>query len=78
MVVVLGLALLSEVAIGLDTVLEAVELCPSQYKFAQWRSGIRYWPLYALLRRFRASNSVHASQTYLPARVGDLATGLAD
>jgi hypothetical protein len=28
MVVVLGLALLSQVAVGLDAVLEAVELCP--------------------------------------------------
>jgi hypothetical protein len=57
MVVVLGLALLSEVAIGLDTVLEAVELCPSQYKFAQWRSGIRSCPLCALLRRFQGTKA---------------------
>jgi hypothetical protein len=44
MVVVLGLALLRQVTIGLDAVLEAVELSSCQRKFAQWRSGTRYWP----------------------------------
>jgi len=52
MVVVLGLALLSEVAVGLDAVLEAVELWCCQYKFAQWRSGTRYCR--PLLRAFWA------------------------
>jgi hypothetical protein len=77
MVVVLGLALLSEVAIGLDTVLEAVELIRSQYKFARGGQASAIAPVCAF-EAIRGGKCVNAYQTYLPARVGDLATGLAD
>ena len=41
-VVVLSLALLSEVAVGLDAVLEAVELAQLVSISADWRSGTRH------------------------------------
>jgi hypothetical protein len=44
MVVVLGLALLGQVAVGLDAVLEAVQLAGVS-GLAQQRSGTRYCPL---------------------------------
>ena len=76
MVVVLGLALLSEVAVGLDAVLEAVELeAESVYRAL----AVSYpQPLLLLYSRMQRKQSVSSGATHLPARVCDLATGLAD
>jgi hypothetical protein len=61
MVVVLGLALLSQITIGLDAVLEAVELCVDVSKFAQWRSGTRCCPLdLRFLGDFQGFSSVYS------------------
>lgn len=79
MVIVLGLALLGQVTVGLDAVLEAVKLRGRQDKFAQRLSGARCWPLlWRFLGARKGSEACISSFTYLPARVCDLATGLAD
>ena len=74
MVVIGGFALLGQVSIRLDAVLEAVELlCPMSV--CVFSAGNRI-PLY--LRPFSSTQVLSDVCTNLPARVGDLATGLAD
>ena len=76
MVVVQGLALLGEETIGLDAVLEAVELeAESVYRAL----AVSYpQPLLLPYNGVQQRQSVSSSATHLPARVCDLATGLAD
>ena len=80
MVVVLGLALLSEVAVGLDAVLEAVELAAA-LAFMVARGRTRHPllpPPFRPVGDGEAQAGCRRAWTYLPAGVGNLATGLAD
>ena len=79
-VVVLGLALLSEVAVGLDAVLEAVELAAA-LAFMVARGRTRHPllpPPFRPVGDGEVQTEYPGAWTYLPAGVGNLATGLAD
>lgn len=78
MVVVLGLALLSEVAVGLDAVLEAVELAGKLANSCSGGQAPAAAPSYSPPGRAGAVQRASWTVTYLPARVCNLATGLAD
>ena len=68
MVVVLGLALLSEVTIGLDAVLEAVELWCCVSIFASRRSRHQLLPPpFRIVGDEEVRTACHRIQTYLPA-----------
>ena len=74
MVVIGGFALFGQVSIRLDAVLEAVELlCPMSV--CVFSAGNRI-PLF--LRISSPTQVFSGVCTHLPARVGNLATGLAD
>ena len=80
MVVVDGLALLSEVAVGLDAVLEAVELAAA-LAFMVARGRTRHPllpPPFRPVGDGEVQTEYPGAWTYLPAGVGNLATGLAD
>ena len=78
-VVVLGLALLSEVAVGLDAVLEAVELAVALALLLEGGQGTRMLPPpFRTVGDGEAQAGCRRAWTYLPAGVGNLATGLAD
>lgn len=67
MVVVLGLALLSEVAVGLDAVLEAVQLGAVLANSRNGGQTPAVAPSISRIERSGGEQCVFPSQTYLPA-----------